>query len=684
MKRRETNGGWEDRLSGMMPDPERLSSVSRSTLVRAGSRWLSFARGLTRGRGRTLTTADTRAFIESLYGARYRTFEGNAFSLDKIYRTTGGGLFVSETRLSVGVHPRFDLRFVKVAGVRATSQTFRESHATTLLSHAGAGGRVQRREVPHLTNSGLAPSLTVQTWNVLPSIAGSVPPAFGYVRGQRAQQGRGTETARPSLRVERLLRDGRTVETSAESSRPTVAQAPASLKLTSLDLRQFVTHRPQQEFVSLLLNTYLPAVVSREILSTTRTAGELPRTHARAANAQGATLRRSAPSHIMPGRRPAAWTYAEPAPQHAPDGGVEIHREFRAVQTVRAHRSVNDPLPSLLQVLPLASLLLSLPEASTTVVGQTTYRVGGHTIAPSFQLLRTHTATPGTRERAAVTRAPRLFEQTQQRQPTGMREVFTSLRTFTEHLLSNVAGIRHDSGSTFFTRADFITTLRRGFEQAPARQRVTKREAATREAPAGQTTGRDLFGWSVELIRPAFVTQVERAASTRDAVARLSPAGVRSGFSTSVAPGAGTFLFTKTLLRRSEAGAAAGALSLAVATTLRSAAETERVARETRAARPEGMALAVVRQRREGVLQLPRPGYVFTQPPRAQLEERQVITKASREEIVEVVRKEVRTLAAAAPVSLAPSRAELAGIADEVYSTLVRRLMVEKERLGRF
>jgi len=96
------------------------------------------------------------------------------------------------------------------------------------------------------------------------------------------------------------------------------------------------------------------------------------------------------------------------------------------------------------------------------------------------------------------------------------------------------------------------------------------------------------------------------------------------------------------------------------------------------------MALELVRQRREEVLRLPQPGYVFTQPARAHLEERQVITKASREEIAEVVRKEVRSLAASAPAASAPSRAEVAGIADEVYSTLVRRLMVEKERLGRF
>jgi len=127
-------------------------------------------------------------------------------------------------------------------------------------------------------------------------------------------------------------------------------------------------------------------------------------------------------------------------------------------------------------------------------------------------------------------------------------------------------------------------------------------------------------------------------------------------------------------------------MSPTAATALRlvAAAESEREVRETRAARPEGMALELIRHRREHVLELPKPGYVFTRPPRAQLEERQVITKASREEIVEVVRKEVRSLTSAATAGPAPSHAELAGIADEVYSTLVRRLLVEKERLGRF
>lgn len=113
-----------------------------------------------------------------------------------------------------------------------------------------------------------------------------------------------------------------------------------------------------------------------------------------------------------------------------------------------------------------------------------------------------------------------------------------------------------------------------------------------------------------------------------------------------------------------------------------SAEVAAQAARETRAARPEGMALELVRQRRDEVLRLPPLGYVFTQPARQPLREQQVISRTSREEMVEVVRREVRALTASGPATPPASRADFAGLADEVYSTLVRRLLVEKERLG--
>jgi hypothetical protein len=266
--------------------------------------------------------------------------------------------------------------------------------------------------------------------------------------------------------------------------------------------------------------------------------------------------------------------------------------------------------------------------------------------------------------------APRLLARTTPLRQTGTRAAPSSLNTFVGHVRPPVAGIQQAGRTTLFTRPGFEAAPRRGFERILVRQLGTSSEAVPRH-----TTSRDLVGLAVEFVRPASAPEFGREAPTHaDASAQTLPDGARGLFSTQGGPGAGTFLFV------------AGALSPTAATALRlvAAAETGRALRETRAARPEGMALELVRQRREEVLQLPRPGYVFTQPARAQLEERQVITKVSREEIVEVVRREVRSLASSAPAPAAPSRADVAVLADEVYSTLVRRLLVEKERLGRF
>jgi hypothetical protein len=624
----------------MMPDPLRLSAVSRSPLVRAGSRWLSLARGLSRGRSRRAAAANTLAFIESLYGGRFKPFEGGAFPLDKVYRTAGGGLFVSETRLSVSVQPRFDLRLLNVlnvAGARHGSQAFKELPAVTSPSPYGVSGREQRPDARRVTNSIInAPSLTVQTWNVLPPGGERVSTAFGYVsaRVPRARQAPWPESSRPAVR------DGRPKGTSAETSRPTVPPAPASLRLTSIDLRQFVTHAARREFVSLLLNTHLPAVISREVTNV-RTTREWSYAPTVGAVVHEATGRRFSP--VVQRRRPAAWAYAEPAPRHA--------------------------LP---RVLPPASLMLSLSETSLTVFavaagtpGQTIYRPGGRTPALSIQHLRTHTATAGTRERAATVEAPRLPGRTPQSQPTVTRDILSSLHTFVERVQTSVAAITHGGGSTVFARVGFEPAPRRGLKRVQVRRHGAPNESAPRQAAPPHHLGR-----SIEFVRRPPFADSRRASSTRDAGTQVRPDQTPGAFSAQGAPGVKTFHFSKTLLLRSERGTAA--------------AEAERALRETRAARPEGMALELIRHRREQVLQLPRPGYVFTPPARGQLEERQVITKASREEIVEVVRREVRSLAAAAPAMPAPSRADLAGIADEVYSTLVRRLLVEKERLGRF
>ena len=672
MKRRETKSGRED--------------AGRSALVRAGTRWLSFARTLSRGR-RRLAVADTLDFIETLYGGKYTAVEESAFSLDKVYRTIGGGLFVSETRLSISVHPRFDLRLPNVAGGReqhlaarhstnVDSRSFRSNPTTlyqtissvtlTLLQQRTHFGGSQTTRLLHTASahSTTAPSLTAHTWNVLPASSERLLPAFGYVsvRSQRAQQPQGPEPARPPD-----------------------ASMPASLRFTSIDLRRPDVHAPQQEFVSVLLKTYLPAVESRESLSM-RTTGALSGAPPKRATSQREAERHFTTAAGMLKRQPSAWTYASPTTRQQPGGAVEIRsefREFRSAETVKEQASSRDPRHPMLQVMPPTSLLLSLSEEFLTMLAgvtgvseRTPYELGGRAPVLSLQHLRTRTAPSGTREGSVAVHGQRRMEQTPQhqtpRRPTDTRKVLSSVHTFVERAHSTHTGL---------TRAGYSTVItRHGFEQVSARPR-----GASSETAPGDRTSRGLVGRAVELVRPSSFNEFRREALTRAARTQIPHDRATGFFSTQGATGTGTFLFSTGLLRRSAVGSTTVASSPTVATALRFAAaeETARASSEARSARPEGMALELIRHRREDVLNLPQPGYVFTQPARAQLEERQVITKASREEIVEVVRKEVRSLAAAAPAPLAASRADLAGLADEVYSTLVRRLLVEKERLGR-
>lgn len=617
-----------------------------------------------------MAAADTLAFIESLYGKKFRAVEGGAFSLDKVYRTNGGGLFISETRLNVSVHPKFELRVLNFAGAPAVSQIFTAPPTVfTLLSHTGARERERQRDAWHAAQEAVAaPPLTMHTWNVSQTEGEKVLPAFGYVnvRGQRAQKG--LETARGD------------VTTSTEAQRPTVAPEPASLRLTSIDLRRLFVNTTQQEFVNLLLNTYLPAVESRENLSapTTGNLSGAPRRRA-TTQTQRETEKRFAPAPGTTERQPSALTYAEPAPRHAPRRAAEIRTEFRSMETLKESASVRDTRAPLLQVLPPASLLLNLSETSLTMLaggaGRAAGELGGRAPALLLQQQRAQTTPSGTREASATVHATRLLKQTPRRGATDALEAFSSLNTLVERVHSTFHSITPAAHTTVFTRPGFEPTLRRTFEQVSARQ-----GGGAGETTPGGAISLDLLSQSVEFVRPASAAVFTREASTQDADTQLRSERAPGVFSTQGSTGAGTFRFATELLRRTSGVRTVGVLSPTVATLLRTSADGE----TARAARPEGMALELIRHRREEVLQLPQPGYVFTQPARAQLEERQVITKTSREEIVEVVRKEVRSLGAASAAPVAASRADIASLAEEVYATLARRLLVERERLGRF
>jgi hypothetical protein len=74
--------------------------------------------------------------------------------------------------------------------------------------------------------------------------------------------------------------------------------------------------------------------------------------------------------------------------------------------------------------------------------------------------------------------------------------------------------------------------------------------------------------------------------------------------------------------------------------------------------------------------------YEFAKPMRIPVTEEQVVKKVEEREIVEIVKKEVQTLMSPDSVMQSFSRTDYARIADHVYSNLVRRLVVEKERVG--
>jgi hypothetical protein len=76
------------------------------------------------------------------------------------------------------------------------------------------------------------------------------------------------------------------------------------------------------------------------------------------------------------------------------------------------------------------------------------------------------------------------------------------------------------------------------------------------------------------------------------------------------------------------------------------------------------------------------PNYVFARTIRPSAAEEQVIKQVEEREIVEIVRKEVRTMMSPGAVIQNLSRADYTRIADQVYSDLARRLMAEKERVG--
>ena len=86
--------------------------------------------------------------------------------------------------------------------------------------------------------------------------------------------------------------------------------------------------------------------------------------------------------------------------------------------------------------------------------------------------------------------------------------------------------------------------------------------------------------------------------------------------------------------------------------------------------------------RKEGTSRAPSMAFVFAQPTRQKITEEHVVKRLEQPEIVDLVRKEVtQSMTRASPLRDL-TREDYVEISDHVYSTLMKRLTAERERLG--
>ncbi len=95
---------------------------------------------------------------------------------------------------------------------------------------------------------------------------------------------------------------------------------------------------------------------------------------------------------------------------------------------------------------------------------------------------------------------------------------------------------------------------------------------------------------------------------------------------------------------------------------------------------PETFAFTAIR--REERAQPPSLNYTFAQPIRPIAPAEQAITRVEEKEVVRLIQKEVGAHMTAGSILQYFTRADYTHIADNVYSSLARRLTLEKERLG--
>jgi hypothetical protein len=86
--------------------------------------------------------------------------------------------------------------------------------------------------------------------------------------------------------------------------------------------------------------------------------------------------------------------------------------------------------------------------------------------------------------------------------------------------------------------------------------------------------------------------------------------------------------------------------------------------------------------RRGEMSEAPLLRYELVQPARPIAEEHKVIKKVDNKEVIALIKKEVQGMMGSGSAMMKFSRTDYEQIADKIYSSLVRRLVVEKERLG--
>jgi hypothetical protein len=86
--------------------------------------------------------------------------------------------------------------------------------------------------------------------------------------------------------------------------------------------------------------------------------------------------------------------------------------------------------------------------------------------------------------------------------------------------------------------------------------------------------------------------------------------------------------------------------------------------------------------RREERLEPPPLSYALAQMQRSVTQTEPMVTKVREQEVVKVVQKEVQSYMASGAALKHFSRADYVHIAEHVYASLARRLIIERERLG--